>query len=181
MITYHTNFEIPEAVLAEAQNRANRSRATQYLTYERAGRDEPISIVTTCPAVGLIAEVTPSGGTEVFNRVLQIWQNVGAEYRTPKRAEVNKFFVSRSGEIELELDDDFPALLRTAEGQYPFGGYTIVGGSTAKPRTFMDVLRTEFDVVELIPQKPFEKSHGSHTGPVVALRAKPAATRNEEQ
>ena len=67
MITYHTNYKIPEAVLAEAQTRANRTLATQYLVYERAGKDEPISIVTTCPAVGLIAEVTSSEGAEEQN------------------------------------------------------------------------------------------------------------------
>jgi|SRR5215216_2410950 len=179
MITYHTNSKIPEAVLAEAQKRANSSQATQYLVYERARNDEQISIVTTCPAVGLIAEVTSSEGTEVFKRVLQIWQTAGAEYRTPKTREPNKFFPSRSGEIELELDDAFPALLRTTEGQYSFGGYTTLEGSTAQLRTFMDLLRSEFDVVELVPQKPFEKSHGSNTGPIVALKAKALPERNE--
>ena len=120
-------------------------------------------------------------GAETFLRVLQIWQSVGAQYNRPKRPEPNAFFISRSGEIELELDDEFPALLRTTEGQYSFGGYTLLGGSTARPRTFMDVLKTAFDVVELVPKKPLEKSHGSNTGPVIALRTKPLPERNEAQ
>ena len=111
-------------------------------------------------------------GAETFVRILQIWQSVGAEYTRAKRPEPNNFFPSPSGEIELELDDDFPALLRTTEGQYSFGGWTIRGGSNAKPRMFMEALKAEFDTIELQPRKPLDKSHGSNTGPVIALRSK---------
>jgi hypothetical protein len=90
---------------------------------------------------------TDATGAETFIRILQIWQSVGAEYSRAKRPEPNNFLPSPSGEIELELDDNFPALLRTTEGQYSFGGWTIRGGSSAKPRMFMERLKSEFDIV----------------------------------
>lgn len=59
MITYYTNYKIPDATIAEAQRTANETTQVQYLAYLRA-KDESISIVRESPAVGLIAEVSPS-------------------------------------------------------------------------------------------------------------------------
>lgn len=59
MITIHTKYKIPDEILAEAQRQANEAGEARYLAYLRAAKDEPISIVATSPAVGLVAEVTP--------------------------------------------------------------------------------------------------------------------------